>query len=149
MGSSPETADTNPGTGCRISRIVTQMNYPVLALCCNTRTELSHSGRDVGPGQVFPHPCAVDCCLAQSTGSLRGACRGVAVAAAEPACLACLSFQASSQWRTRFPAAGVLCSPRGGRQRACLSQSCFQGVWGNVSIALRNIFSHFYLPSCS
>ncbi|KAM9010486.1 mitogen-activated protein kinase kinase kinase 20-like isoform 2-T2 [Ara ararauna] len=58
MGSSLETADTGLGTGCRISHIVTQMNYCVLALCYNMQTELSHSGRDIYHGQVFPHPCA-------------------------------------------------------------------------------------------
>lgn len=68
MGSSLETADTSPGTRCRISHVLAQMNYPVLALCCNMRTELSHSGRDVGRGQVFPHPCAEDSCLVPRRG---------------------------------------------------------------------------------
>lgn len=70
MGSSLKTADTNLGTGCRISHLVTQLNYHVLALCYNTRTELSHPGRDVCHGQVFPHPCVKLSCLAPSASNL-------------------------------------------------------------------------------
>lgn len=66
LGSSLETADTNLGTGCRISHNVTQMNYPVLALCYNVQTELSHSGREIYHGQVFPHPCEKRSGLARS-----------------------------------------------------------------------------------
>lgn len=69
---------TNLGTGCRISCIVTQNNYRVLALCYNMQKELSHSGRDVLRSQVFPHPCAERSCLAPSASSARCACRGAA-----------------------------------------------------------------------
>lgn len=159
LGSSLETADTSLGTGCRISHNVTQMNYPVLALCYNVQTELSHSGREIYHGQVFPHPCVKCSGLARSAVRARCVprCRCSLARAAVPgrggvcpvpgrrggsaACLACRSGQAT----------------RGREHASCLSTeraaTCLPFAellprcLGNVRISLRNTVSCFCPPA--
>lgn len=77
-GSSLKTAEAGLGTGCRISHIATQINYCVLTLCCNMRTELTHLEKDFCCGQVFLHPGEECCYLA---GSARPVCATVRLAA--------------------------------------------------------------------
>lgn len=118
------------------------MNYPVLALCYNVQTELSHSGREICHGQVFPHPCAKCSSLARSAVGARGVCQG-ATARRSPllasrrrggVCLvwamAARGRRAWRAWAGRHPGAEstLPVCPQGRQRRACLLQSCFQGV---------------------
>lgn len=149
MGSSLETADTGLGTGCRISHIVTQMNYCVLALCYNMQTELSHFGRGIYHGQVFPHPCvkhSSECrqrawcvlwCRCLPARTVRGQRGGRAGVPGMPELLGKLIAE------SKFP---VCCCPE--KAATCLPfPEPLPRCSGNVSIALRNTFSCFCVPA--